>query len=111
MSYPNVDWKFNLISPYDGALLVQRVQEDSAKKKSLPGTVPVPVTDPFKVSDPFNPKTATKDHNAVNDTWVARDPSLIYILRNQTITARPTTEGFGSKYSSTPNVILNPSNP
>ena len=108
-NYPSVTWKFNLIGPFDGPFLVQRVQENLAQKDSLPSDLPV--TDPFKVNNPFEPKTATKDYNADTNTWTARSSGLIYILTNQTILARPTTKGFGSELSATPNVILIPANP
>ena len=79
----------------DGAAITQRVLEDTAVRVSKPGRIPVPVTDPFAVNNPFEPKTATKDHNAVTDAWTARDPGLIYIVYNQTYLAKPTTAGYG----------------
>lgn len=79
----------------DGAFIVQRALEDLSVMKSKPGKIPVPVTDPFMVNNPFEPKTATKDHNAVTDAWIARDPGLIYIVYNQTYLAKPATAGCG----------------
>ena len=79
----------------DGAAIIQARLEDVAIYASKPGVIPISVFDPFLVNNPFEPKTATKDHNAVTDAWVARDPSLIYIVYNQTYLARPTTAGFG----------------
>jgi len=79
----------------DGAFLVQRALEDVSAKASRPGVIPIPVTDPFLVNNPFEPLTATKDHNAVTDAWIARDPGDIYIVVNQTYLAKPTTAGFG----------------
>jgi hypothetical protein len=79
----------------DGAVIVQGNLEAVGRLKSRPGVIPISVFDPFLVNNPFEPKTATKDHNAVTDAWIARDPSLIYIVYNQTYLAKPTTVGFG----------------
>ncbi len=79
----------------DGAVIVQGELEAEGRVASRPGVIPVPVTDPFLVNNPFNPKTATKDHDATDDSWTDRDPGDIYIVYNQTILARPTTAGFG----------------
>ena len=76
----------------DAAALLQARLENVAIQSSKPGVIPIPVTDPFVVNNPFNPKTATKDYNAETHTWIARDPSLIYIVYNQTYLARP---GYG----------------
>jgi hypothetical protein len=79
----------------DGAAIIQARLEDVAIYASKPGVIPAVVLDPFAVNNPFEPKTATKDHDATDDSWIARDPSLIYIVTNQTILARPTTAGYG----------------
>jgi hypothetical protein len=79
----------------DGAVIVQGNQEAVGRIKSRPGVIPMVVFDPFMINNPFEPKTATKDHNAVTDAWTARDPGLIYIVKDQTFLAKPTTAGFG----------------
>lgn len=85
-------------TPIDGAAIVQREQEDEAAYASRPGVIPQNVENPWKVGDPFNPLTATKDHDATDDTWDNRDPSDIYIVYNQTYLAMPTTIGFGAGF-------------
>ena len=82
----------------DGAVIVQDEKEAEGRIASRPGVIPVDVQDPFVVSDPFNPETATKDHDATDDSWVARDPGDIYIVYNQTYPAKPTTVGFGAGF-------------
>lgn len=79
----------------DGAVIVQGNLEAVGRIASRPGVIPIPVTDPFLVNNPFEPKTATKDHDAEHDSWIARDPGDIYIVVNQTYLAKPTTAGFG----------------
>lgn len=90
-----------MMTATDGAFLVQRAQEDTAVRVSKPGRIPVPVTDPFMVNNPYEPKTATKDHNAVTDAWATRDPSLVYIVYNQTYLAMPKTAGYGGPIGGT----------
>jgi len=86
----------------DGSVIIQARLENVAIASSKPGKIPVPVTDPFTVNNPFEPKTATKDHNAVTDAWIARDPSLIYIVYNQTYLAKPATGGEGGPIGGIP---------
>ena len=79
----------------DGAAIVQGNLEATGRLKSRPGVIPVPVTDPFTVNNPFEPKTATADYDCAHNTWIARDPANIYIVKNQTFLVQPISGGYG----------------
>lgn len=90
----------------DGAVIVQGNLEAVGRLASRPGVIPIPVTDPWMVNNPYEPKTATKDYDAEHNVWIARDPGSIYIVTNQTILARPKSEGYGGPLGG---VALDPS--
>ena len=94
----------------NGAAIVQGRLEALDVRESIPGSnfvevqsgiLPVNVKDPWVINNPYEPKTATADYDAEHNTWIPRDPSLIYILKNQTILTKGISGGYGGPIGGT----------